>query len=161
MAISAEIRVQATVTETLTGDDLVANTQIVHSGYDVSRTYSGTTTPDITKCSFQTVAMTAGAATIDMTALLLNGVAVTLSGLEPRVIRATALTGNAGNITIAKGASNGYDGMGAAFSVTLEPGQSFMFEGTTTGNAVGGANKTLDLSGTLTDGVRFTTVAGT
>ena len=57
---------------------------------------------------------------------------------------------------------NGYDGMGSAFSVTLEPVASFIFffyAGT--GNAVGGSNKTLDLSGTTTDGVRFSVVAGT
>src|SRR5690349_16768697 len=72
--------------------------------------------------------MAAGAATIDMTSLLLNAVAVTFSTLKPRGILVTALTGNGANVTVAKGASNGYDGMGSAFSVTLEPGQSFMFD---------------------------------
>ncbi len=161
MSLAVGIKLNVTTTETLTGDDLVANTTIVHSGYDVARDLTASTTPDVTKASYQTVAMTAGAATIDMTALLLNGVAVTLSGLEPRAIRVTALAANAANVTVAKGASNGYDGMGAAFSVTLEPGQGFLFDFAAVGNAVGGSNKTLDLSGTGTDGVRLTTVAGT
>ena len=42
------------------------------------------TAVNVTKAAFQTVNMTAGAATIDLTALLLNGAAVTLTGLEPR-----------------------------------------------------------------------------
>lgn len=161
MSIAVEIKAQVTTTETLTGDDLIADTQIVHSGYDVSRSLTASTTPDATKCSYQTVAMTLGAATVDLTSLLLNGVAVTLTALKPRVVRVTALVANSGSVTVAKGASNGYDGMGSAFSVTLEPGQSFMFEFYTTGNAVGGSNKTLDLTGSGTDGVRLTTVAGT
>lgn len=161
MAISVLAKLNVTTTETLTGDDLNADSQLLHSGYDVNRTLTASTTPDATKAAYQTVAMTAGAATIDLTSLLLNAVAVTFSGLKPRVVLVTAIAANSGNVTVAKGASNGYDGMGGSFSVTLEPGQSFAFDFAAAGNAVGGSNKTLDLSGSGTDGVRLSAVAGT
>jgi hypothetical protein len=85
---------------------------------------------------------------------------VTLTGLKPRAIRVKALAANSGNVTVVKGASNGYDGMGGSFSVVLEPGQAFMFDFYTAGNAVASNNKTIDLSGTGTDGVQFSTIAG-
>jgi hypothetical protein len=162
MPIAASIKLNLTVTETLTGDDLNAESTLLHNGYDIAADLTASTAVTVTKCAYQTVNMTAGAATIDLTDLLLNAVAVTLTGLEPRALRVTALTTNGASITVAKGASNGYDGLGAAFSVTLEPGSSALFYFYSgTGNAVGSGNKNLDLSGTTTDGVRFSVVAGT
>jgi hypothetical protein len=105
--------------------------------------------------------MTAGAGTIDMTALALQDASITITGLKPRGVLFTALAANAGTITIAKGASNGYDGLGAAFSIALEPGMSMAVYFSTQGNAVSGTNKTLDLSGTLTDGLTYGIIAGT
>lgn len=160
-SIATDVKLNVTTTETLTNDDLNASSTLLHNGYDINRSLTGVTSENVTKAAYQTVAMTAGAATIDFTSLLLNAVAVTLTGLKPRAILVTALAANAGNVTVVKGASNGYDGMGSAFSVVLEPGQSFAFDFFTAGNAVGGSNKTLDISGTLTDGVRLSIVAGT
>ena len=161
MAISVLQKCNVTTTEILTGDDLVANTTILHSGYDINRTLDASSTPNATKCAYQTVTMSGGAGTINLTSLLLNSVAVTFDGLKPRSILITALTGNSGNVTVTKAVSNGYDGMGSAFSVVLEPGQSFLFEFYTAGNAVSSSNRDLTLAGTGTDGVRLSTVAGT
>ncbi len=108
MSLSITVETKMPLVEDLTGDDLVANTQIRHSGYDTSRTMDGTTTPDVTKAAYQTFALVAGAKTIDLTDLLLNGVAVTLTGLQPRAIRFKN-TG-AADMTIAKGAGLNHGG---------------------------------------------------
>lgn len=159
MSLSIVAELKMPLVETLSGDDLAAESQLLHIGYDVRRVMDGTTTPDVTGAGYQTFALVAGAKTIDLTSLLLNGVASNLNGLKPRAIRFRN-TG-AANMTIAKGASNGYDGLGSAFSVTLEPGHAVQFDLSSTGNAVGGSNKTFDLSGTGTDTLQFSVVAGT
>jgi hypothetical protein len=159
MSLSTDIKLNISTTETLTGDDLVANSQLLHSGYDVNQTLDGTTTPDITKAAYQTFTLVAGAKTIDLTDLLLNAAAVTFSGLKPRAIRFRN-TGAAA-MTIAKGASNGYTGLGSAFSLTLQPGQSQLFYLHDQGTAVSGSVKTFDVSGTGTDTLQFSAVAGT
>ena len=53
---------------------------------------------------------------------------------------------NANSITIVKGATNGYAGFGAAFSITLAPGESVQLDGS---SALSATNCTLDISGTL------------
>lgn len=164
MSIStAQVRLDVTTTEALTGDDVIPGTTVIHNQYDVDVMLSGTNAvgaPDVTKAAFQTVAMTAGAVTVDLTALLLNAGAVTLTGLKPRGLRIQALAANGANVTVVKGASNGYTGMGSSFSVVLAPGQAFLFWFAATGTAVGSGVKTLDISGTGTDGVRLSVVAG-
>lgn len=159
MALSTQIQLKVTTTETLTGDDLIANSQLIHSGYDTDTTLTGSTTPDVTKAAYQTVALSGGAATVDLTSLLLNGQAVTLDGLQPRAFHFKN-TG-AADMTIAKGASNGFTGLGASFSVTLKTGQEVAFYLSTNATAVSSTVKTLDLSGTGTDTLQLSVVAGT
>ena len=104
--------------------------------------------------------MTAGAATLDLRACEGTQGAVDLNGLKPRVIIIEAKAGNANPITIAKGASNGYTGFGAAFSITLQPGQKVMIDDNGAGTAVSGTVKTLDVSGTGTQGLNYMIVGG-
>jgi hypothetical protein len=87
-----------------------------------------------------TVALTAGAATIDLTAAPFSGGTKT-----PKTLFLLNPMSNANSITIAKGATNGYAGFGSAFSTTLVPGQSIQLDGS---SALSSANKTLDLTGT-------------
>lgn len=158
---ATNIRLALTTTETRTDGDLAPGTTLIHSGYDVTANLTAATTPDETKAAYDQVAMSGGTGTIDMTALALQDASVTITGLKPRGVLFTALAANAGNLTIAKGASNGYDGLGSAFSITLEPGMSVAVYFSTQGNAVSGTNKTLDLSGTGTDGLTYGIIAGT
>ncbi len=158
---STVVGLNISTTETLTNDDLSGNTPLRHTGYDIGPVLTATSTPDVTAAAYQTFAMVAGAKTIDMTNLLLNAAAVTLNTKKPRALRVTALEANSANVAVVKGASSGYDGLGAAFSVTLEPGMSVMVWFSTQGNAVTSGNKTLDVSGTGTDGVQFSVIAGT
>lgn len=97
-------------------------------------------------------ALATGAATIDMTNFPGGGVDGT--GKKPTLTFTNPLT-NANSITVAVGATNGYTGYGADFSITLTPGESVQLSGSSN---IGSGSKTLDLSGT---GAQALHVAGT
>ena len=158
---SASLKLAATTTETISGDDLTNSATAIHDGYDTSVNLTSSTTPDLTKTSYQTVTLSSGSATIDMTSLSLNGATVNLNALKPRWVLFNNPSTNSNNITIAKGASNGYDGLGASFSITLEPNMSMLVYFKAQGNAVSGSNKTLDISGTGTETLEVSFGAGT
>ncbi len=162
MSISTVVEAKVTTTQVLTGDDLIAPSTAIHGGYDDVMTLSGSTTPDETKAAYQTVTLSGSTGSIDLTSLLLNEVAVTFDGLQPRAIKIKALSTNAGNMTVTKGASTGYTGLGSSFSTVLKAGEWVMF-GWTLDNAtaVGSGVKILDLAGTSGDSVQLSTVAGT
>jgi len=85
-------------------------------------------------------ALSTGTATLDMTASPISGGTKT-----PIHLFLMNPASNANSITIAVGGTNGYTGFGASFSITLTPGQSVQLDGA---SALGGSNKTLDLTGT-------------
>ena len=160
MSLSVQIQSKVTTTETLTGDDLNANSTLLHNGYDVDRTVTGDTTPNATKAAYQTFTLTDGAATVDLTSLLLNGSAVTFDGLNPRAIHIKN-TG-AASMTFAKGASNGFTGLGASFSLTLPAGAGVLVDWPSdNATAVSSTVKTIDVTGTGTDTFQLSAVAGT
>jgi len=106
-------------------------------------------------------ALSAGSGTIDLTALSgTNGAAVSLNGLKVQFAKFQALANNANPITLAKGASNGYELLGAGWSITLQPGQEVLLDLNNAAPAVGGSAKTIDLSGTGTQGVNVELVGG-
>lgn len=105
------------------------------------------TTPAVTAAALQTFSFTAGAVTIDLTSLTgMNGAAVSLSALKGRGVVIYNPVGNA-SITVAKGASNGYTGLGSAFSIVIPAGGWFVFYDGGNGVAVSGSDKTLDVTG--------------
>lgn len=162
MSIKVDIRAEVTATEVLSGGDIIGTFEVPHAGYNQRLVADANTTPNVTKAAYQQTNMIAGAGSIDLTNLLLDAAAVTLTGLQPRGILITALPANAGDVTVSKGASNGYTGLGNSFSATLKPGASVMMAWTLDNAvAVGSGAKTLDLSGTGTDGVQLSVVAGT
>ena len=65
-----------------------------------------------------------------------------------------------GAITIAKGGTNGYGLLGAAFSVALAPGAEIQALTAAGSPAVGSSAKTLDLSGTGTDVLEVAIILG-
>ena len=104
----------------------------------VPPTFSAGTTITVVQT---TKAMVAGAATIDFTAAPYSG--GTKTPIRVFLMNPAA---NANSITIVKGATNGYAGFGAAFSITLAPGESVQLDGS---SALSATNCTLDISGTL------------
>lgn len=134
---------------------------ISSGGFDTAANLSPSSTPAITSLAYNTVALTAGAATIDLTNLTATGGgALSLSGLKIRVIKFKCPTGNAGNMTIAKGASNGWAPIGSTFSQVIPPGGEVTIYQPSGGTAVGSGAKNLDCSGTGTDTVNVTFGAG-
>lgn len=118
------------------------------------------TSPAASEAGYCTQAMTAGAATIDLTSVATSrGRTMTYSGLKIRAIRLYNPSTNA-SITVAKGASNGYTGFGSAFSIVLRPGYEVTIYDGGNGVAVSGSVKTLDISGTGSEVLQFAISGG-
>lgn len=140
-----------------------ANRHVRHTLFDTSLALNGSSTPKVSKCAFFTKALTAGAATIDLTALPgTNGGTVDLTGLKVRAIKIRASGSNANPLTVKNGASNGY-GLDAAesnWTLVLDAGQEALIYTGTTSVAVGSGAKTIDLAGTGTQSVDVAIFAG-
>lgn len=133
----------------------------VNTPFDTLVSLDASSTPDITEGGLVQKAMVAGAATLDLTSLAdVLGRTFSLSTLKPRSIKVKALDANVGAITISKGATDGYTGLGAAFSLTLPAGAEQTVYLGESGTAVSGTVKTLDLVGTGTDGIQLSISAG-
>ncbi|MCL4735384.1 MAG: hypothetical protein KJ050_10660 [Candidatus Omnitrophica bacterium] len=161
MAITATLTNTLTTAETVSGLK-VTTSSVTHSDSQ-SHTLSAATTPPATKHVAKTVALSAGAATIDLTALTAwgtNGVTEDTSGLKLQILRAKATASNANPIAIKTGASNGYAAWGASWLVELKAGQEVTLYGNDATPDVAGAAKTIDLSGTGTQSVDIEMVFG-
>lgn len=118
-------------------------------------------TPPCTIRAGADVALDAGSGTLDLTALVgTNGVAVDGSGLRVQFAKFLNPSTNANPITIAIGASDGYDGFGDAFGVTLAPGAEILLRTMDAGSNIGATKKTLDLTGTGTQALSYEIVMG-
>ena len=106
-------------------------------------------------------ALSAGAATIDLTSLIGTlGDSESFSGLKVQGVLFYAPTSNADPITLTEGASNGYELMGDGWKATLKGGQSLLFRGFEKTPDVGGSAKTIDVSGTGTQEIYVVICAG-
>jgi hypothetical protein len=107
--------------------------------------FDGSNGPLATKTWHGQVALTAGAATIDLTALVdpILGT-ISMSGLKLLGIHATPDSGNAHTIGISAGASNGYSGWGAI----VDNGALGPLPYT---SAIDGTHKNLDIAGNGTE----------
>jgi hypothetical protein len=90
-----------------------------------------------------TQAMTLGAATVDLTASPVSG-----SGKHVAAITFLAPATNANPITVSKGITSGFVGLGSTFSLILAPGQQATVYPAPSAAVIGGSNKALDLAGT-------------
>jgi hypothetical protein len=153
MSLSAQITLALTVTEQIANALASANArdaQIIFNAFNVSKTLNGSTSPAASVHAAFTKAMTAGAATIDFTSLTGTFGTVSANGLKPRAVLFQNPATNANAITIAVGASNGHPLLGAAFSVTLAPGETIVKDLVDQGTTVDSTHKTIDISGTGT-----------
>lgn len=154
MAASASLGLTLTMIEEIpaTNTGLAASAaqrQVTHNAFNVTAALSGSTTPPASLAVSFVQALTAGSATIDLTAMPgTNGATKSGSGLKVVAALFAAPDTNANPITISEGASNGYELLGDGWSVTLKPGQSLLWYGVAQAPTVGGAAKTIDLAGT-------------
>ena len=127
----------------------------------LSSTANGATQPEaITKAVIFEQALSAGAATVDLTALTnVIGESETFLGLKVQAIHFLNPVGNA-VMTISEGASNGYELMGNAFTFKLLAGQELIFRGFEATPDVASGAKTIDIAGTGTEELQIIIVAG-
>jgi len=150
MSITVNYNSSVSVTETLETNVPACTDKIVtHTGYNNTANVNAASAPPATKAALFEQPLTDGAATIDLTALVgTNGAAVNGTGLRVQFIKFRNKSTNANVLTLSQGAANGYDGLGASFSVTLPPGGEVLLRTKDAGTDIGPTNKTLDLAGT-------------
>lgn len=161
-AVSASVTLQSTITEIPSATQLPfgqSGASIISSGLNKTTSYTASTTQNTTVVGYGTITLSAGAAALNLAAIPgLNGVAQDFTGLKIRSIHLRAGAVNANPITMSKGASNGYTGAGAAFSVTLVAGKEALIETDTT--AVAAGVRTLDVAGTGAQTLDYIITAG-
>lgn len=160
MAVSLTYGFTANISETLaSGVDGSSQPVINHSSFDDTGTLNASSTPPATKCVVRTIALIAGAYTIDLTTITgTNGLAQDMTGLKVQYFRVKNLGASA--MTFTFGASNPYLLKGAAWKTILEQNQIDVFYGNDATPDVGGSSKTIDVSGTGTQTFELTIVAG-
>ena len=163
MSVTVSYLSQATVTEIISNNTISAsakNRTVVHDQLNTTQTLNGVSSPAVSMVAEFQGNMTAGTLSIDLTSLTgTNGAATNMTGLKVQIFKVIALANNANNITLVQGASNGYNLMGS-FSVTLAPGQEFLFYGNAATPAIGSGARILTMTGTLSQGADFVVVAG-
>ena len=163
MAVTFQYDSGVTVEETLASSVPAqsSGSKIIHNGYNTSAVLNASSTPPATKAVAIEQALTAGAATVDLTSLTgTNGASVDGTGLKVQCIKLRNKATNSNPMTIVKGAATGYDGFGAAFSVTLAVGAEVTVYANDNGSDISGTNKHLDLSGTLVEVAELVIVMG-
>ena len=149
MSVRATAAMNLSVAETIDTSvpALGAQNTIVHDGFTSTHTIYSSTTPPATKVAAFTKALVAGAATIDLTALTgTSGASVTFSGLKVQMVKIINPSTNVNPLVVVPGASNGYNLLGAAFKITLKPGEEHQFYLPEGPPDVAGGAKTLDLT---------------
>lgn len=135
---------------------------VTFDGQSEKSALTASTTPNVTVHAVGTKTLVAGAVTLDLRTLTgLNGVAVDLNGLKPRMIVFENPSTNANPVTIVFGSATPYTGLGAAFNLTLPVATKAAFLLGTAGVAVSATVKFLDITGTGSQVLNYEIVAGT
>jgi len=163
MSVSVSYNASVSTTETIdTNIPAVESAKaiITHDQYNTTASLTSATTVPVTKAVYFSQALTAGAATVDLTALVgVNNIAVDGTGLKVQVLKFKNPAGNAA-MTLDVGASNGYTLGGAAFQITLDAGQEMLFYGNEAEADISSTVKTFDLTGTATEACELSIVMG-
>jgi len=164
MATKVEYAAKVTVLETLsTAVPGAADPTLTQAGYNTEGSFSSTSTPPTTKSVVNTVALVAGAKTIDLTALTgINGATVDFTGLKVQFVKCRNPSANTGAITVQAGAANAYNLLGASWKVILQTGDEFTWKGSDDSGVpdVASGVKNIDLAGTGTESLEVVLVAG-
>lgn len=162
MAVTWKPKFSSRLSETYTIDGIETTQTLVFDEFDFSDyLFNASSTVTATKQATYKLSLSGGAATIDLTALTNPlGAAVTFSGLKVIGAVLFAPTTNSGaSITVAKGASNGYE-LNSTHSLIIAKGYPCVFLFGARNTAVSGTVKTLDISGTGTDQLWYSLIAG-
>jgi hypothetical protein len=157
MAVSTTYTFGLTTRETLaTGVAASARPVLTFDQYNESGTLNGSTTPTVSKQAQFLLALTAGAATINLAALTGANGTVDMTGLRVQFIRIKNL--GAAAMTFAEGASNGL--ALACGSIVVPAGGIVQFFLNDAAPDIAAADRTIDVTGTGTDTAEVTIIAG-
>lgn len=164
MATTASIQCGISGTRTISSGVDNATSPNVRLAVGEITSLTSTTTPDCENIVCPLLTLTAGAYTIDLTALPdINGATTTLTGKKVRALFFHNLS-SSNNMTFAKGASNGLDSLSGSWSMVLLPGEKRCIDlsDVSTGSIadISASIKTIDVSGTGTDTFDFGVVVG-
>lgn len=163
MAVTVKYQADVTVEETLASGVPAqsSGSLIIHNGYNTTDTLNASSTPPATKAVAVEQALTAGAATVDLTSMTgTNGVAVDGTGLRVQCLKFRNKSVNAAVMSIAEAVANGYDGFGAGFDIELKAGAEVTIYTNDAGGDIGAANKDLTLAGTGVEVAELVIVMG-
>lgn len=148
MTLTANISLDMTIRETLTTGVADATSPIItHSGWNTQKSLAAATTPPATKVAAFQQALVAGAATIDLTALVgTAGATVNGTGLKVQAVKIQNPSTNTNTLVVKEGATNGYHLLGASFQIILQPGEEVCFLGLDKAPDVASTAKTIDLT---------------
>lgn len=139
-----------TVASTLAGFAATGGTNLAHFGFSTRVNLTPSSTPDVEAVSYQTLALTAGAKTIDLTALPVTGGTYDATGKKVRAFMVKNKAGNA-VLTVSEGATNGYALLGTGFTFKLLAGQQLLVYLADSAPTVASGDKTIDFAGTGTE----------
>lgn len=162
MAVSATYTSSVTSIETLSVVSANAtHSRITHSLMDTVYALDAETTPPATEVVAWEQMLTAGSATIDLTSITVSPFAAkSLDGLKVQAMKIIANAENENPYTLTEGASDGYELLGNAWKVVLQPGQEILIYGNDATPDVGATTKTIDCTGTDEESVSILIVAG-
>lgn len=161
MAVEAVLTANLKVVETLTNPALdVGDKTLTFTGYNDSKTLNATSSPVATKSAVFAQALTAGAATIDLTALVGTEGTVDGTGLKVRAVKFRGKSTNANPITITTGAANGYNLPHALFSYQVYPGCWVEAYFADSAQTIAAGDKNIDLAGTASQVLECVIVMG-
>ncbi len=166
MSVTATVRFGMSTTEILDINvDGSTSPSIIHDAFDKSFALdaagTGSTGP-ITDVYADTIALIAGAHTLDLTAIPQSGGGtLDATGLKVQAIRFENLSTNTNLMTIDDGASNGYNILGAALGhVTIHPGAIFQMYFHDKLDNIAAADAEIDFGGTGTESFNLTILVG-
>ena len=163
MAVSLNFGLTFGPVETLTSASTPNATTpaVTHDKLNSSVSLSGTSTPVVSMVASNQKLMSAGAGTIDLTAVpSTNNATYNGNGLKVVAFAIQALATNAGAITVKFGAANPYNLFGASGQITIGAGEWVEKYFISNGTVIGAGAKNIDLSGTTTDGISYIFVMG-
>lgn len=133
----------------------VADPSVEYSVSDAQEVLNGSSTPPVTLSAESRVTLTAGAATLDLTAIDQgNAPTVDLTGLKVQTITFKAADANTDRVDISVGATNGYEWGGIAASLmSLGPGESLTAHFNETLDDVAVADAEIDFASVDVDAV--------
>lgn len=151
MALTANHRALCEVIETLSlGLDVASNPSITHQISGISGVLNASSTPPGSQVFSDRRTLTAGADTLDLTALTNSiGAALDLTGLKVQLLLIKGATTNTGDIVVATGASNGYPGI----TGTVPDGGYMLLFGNDGYADVAAADAEIDISSTDLDAI--------